>query len=475
VYAIVDIETTGGYADNHRVTEVAVFHHDGLRITDRFQTLINPGRRIPQFITGLTGITNEMVRNAPVFGEVADEIFGWLNNRVFVAHNAHFDYSFLKKEFEDAGIQFSTKKLCTVRLGRKIIPGLESYGLGRLAQSLGISISDRHRAGGDAEATARIFDIFLKRDTEGVIAKALKRNSGETMLPPNLAKEEFEKLPAKAGVYYFHDARGEIIYVGKAINIHKRIAGHFSGDAREWNRSNIRNEIHHISYELTGNELIALILESQEIRKRWPKYNLAQKQKVEEWGIYDYEDRNGYRRFVVNTVARNTTPLISFASKSDAWGFLWERVRESHLCPKLSGLQLAKGPCYAHQSGTCLGACEGKETPQDYNSRVQLSIDSFFAAGETVAIIGPGRNGHEKSLVLVEKGAYQGFGFFDREETIGDLASARNHITIGKENRVVQNLVNSYLLNPRGVEVITLDTPDDPFADAPGTVHKTAH
>ncbi|MBY0436538.1 MAG: GIY-YIG nuclease family protein [Cyclobacteriaceae bacterium] len=454
MYAIVDIETTGGYAENHRVTEVAIYHHDGLSVTDRFHTLINPGRRVPYFITGLTGITTEMVMQAPAFEEVAEEIYDWLKDRVFVAHNAHFDYSFLKKEFDDVGINWTTKKLCTVRLGRKIVPGLDSYSLGRLAESLGIAISDRHRAGGDAEATAKIFDLLLKRDTEGVIVKALKRNSGETILPPNLPKEEFDRLPAKAGVYYFYDGHGNVIYVGKAINIKKRIAGHFSGDAREWNRSNIRNEIHHIQYELTGNELIALILESQEIRKRWPKYNLAQKYRSEEWGIFDYEDRNGYLRLVINQVGRNTKPLISFSTKGDAWNFLSEKVRESDLCPKLSGLQTAKDPCYAHQSGTCKGACDQKETPKKYNKRVQKSIDSFFETGETVAIIGKGRRVNEKSLVLIEKGAYLGYGFFSSDEVIRDFESAKNYITTSKENRVVQNLVNSYLIDPRGAEIV---------------------
>jgi DNA polymerase-3 subunit epsilon len=457
MYAIVDIETTGGYAENHRVTEIAIYHHDGIGITDRFQTLINPGRRVPYFITGLTGITTEMVSDAPSFEEAAKEIHSWLKDRVFVAHNAHFDYSFLKKEFEEAGISWSTKKLCTVRLGRKIIPGLDSYSLGRLAESLGIPIPDRHRAGGDAEATAKIFDIFLKRDTEGVIIKALKRNSGETILPPNLPKEEFDQLPAKPGVYYFHDARGSVIYVGKAINIKKRIAGHFTGEAQEWNRSNIRNEIHHISFEITGNELIALILESQEIRKLWPKYNLAQKYRVEEWGIFDYEDQRGYLRFVVNIVTRNSKPLITFTSKGDAWNFLWAKVKADILCPKLSGLQLAKGPCYAHQSGTCNGACEGKEPNTVYNGRAQRSVDSFFGDGNTVAIVGRGRKSEEKSLVLIEKGNYLGFGYFNQDITLHDFESAKTYIKIGKENRVVQNLVNSYLMNPRGTEIISFN------------------
>jgi len=383
MYAIVDIETTGGYADHHRVTEIAIYHYDGDRITDEFHTLVNPGRKIPAFI-----------------------------------------------------------------------PGLESYSLGRLAESLGIRIPNRHRAGGDAEATAKIFNILMKRDTTGVIAKALKRNSGETILPPNLDKKEFDKLPAKAGVYYFHDDRGNVIYVGKAINIKKRIAGHFTGEAREWNRSNIRNEIHSISFELTGNEFIALILESQEIRRLWPKYNLAQKYRVEEWGVYDYEDRNGYLRFCVNRVNRGAKPLITFSSKGDAWNFMWEKVKEHDLCPKLSGLQLAKGLCFAHQSGTCKGACMGVESVKQYNKKVQNAVDSFFESGNSVAIIGQGRRADENSLVLVEKGSYLGFGFFNKQEGIADLEAAKNYIKPSKDNRVVQNLVNSYLLNPRGADVV---------------------
>jgi DNA polymerase-3 subunit epsilon len=454
MYAIVDIETTGGYADHHRVTEIAIYHYDGDRITDEFHTLVNPGRKIPAFITGLTGIDSMMVSEAPAFEDVAEEVHQWLLGRVFVAHNAHFDYSFLKKEFEDVGISWNSKKLCTVRLSRKIIPGLESYSLGRLAESLGIRIPNRHRAGGDAEATAKIFNILMKRDTTGVIAKALKRNSGETILPPNLDKKEFDKLPAKAGVYYFHDDRGNVIYVGKAINIKKRIAGHFTGEAREWNRSNIRNEIHSISFELTGNEFIALILESQEIRRLWPKYNLAQKYRVEEWGVYDYEDRNGYLRFCVNRVSRGAKPLITFSSKGDAWNFMWEKVKGHDLCPKLSGLQLAKGLCFAHQSGTCKGACMGVESVKRYNKKVQNAVDSFFESGNSVAIIGQGRRADENSLVLVEKGSYLGFGFFNKQEGIADLEAAKNYIKPSKDNRVVQNLVNSYLLNPRGADVV---------------------
>jgi DNA polymerase-3 subunit epsilon len=250
------------------------------------------------------------------------------------------------------------------------------------------------------------------------------------------------------------NSRSDVIYVGKANNIKKRIAGHFTGDAREWSRSKIRNEIHHITYELTGNDLIALILESQEIRRLWQKYNHAQKYRVEEWGIYNYEDRNGYQRFSVNTVTRGSRPLIRFSTKGDTWNFLWEKVRAYELCPKLSGLQLSKGLCFQYQTGECKGACMCIETVKKYNKRVLKAIQSFKRAGESVAIFGKGRNTDERSMVLVEKGSYLGFGFVEKETSVTDFEAAKQYVKSGYQTPTVQNLINSVLINPRGSEII---------------------
>jgi DNA polymerase III subunit epsilon len=448
MYAIVDIETTGGYAENHRITEIAVVHHDGMQSTRIFRSLINPGRSIPSYITGLTGITNEMVMEAPRFDQIAQEVFDLLQGKIFVAHNAHFDYSFLKKEFEQAGITWSTKKLCTVRLSRKIIPGLRSYSLGGIAESLAIPIKNRHRAQGDAEATVKVFDELLKRDKDGHIGKALKRNNGETILPPNLPKEDFDRLPAKPGVYYFLNARGIVIYVGKAANIKKRIAGHFTGDAREWSRQNIRNEIHHIRYNLTGNEMIALIHESQEIRRLWPKYNQAQKFRVEEWGVYSYEDRNGYLRFSVNVVMKGTQPLIRLGSKGDAWNFLWEKVHTFELCPKLCGLQTAKGLCFHHQTGECKGACQGIESVKKYNKRVHKMLEGVQVKGKSFAILGTGRTTKERSLILVKEGSYIGHGFIEKSSEFSSLSDAITLIERRPETPTVHNLIAGFLSSP---------------------------
>ena len=454
MYAIVDIETTGGYAGNHRITEVAILHHDGKKVTDRYRTLINPGREIPAFITALTGIDSQMVKDAPLFEEVAEELMERLNDRIFVAHNAQFDYGFLKREFEQAGFRWNSPRLCTVRLSRKIIPGLRSYSLGRLSEHLNVTISGRHRAWGDAEATARIFSILQERDTGGEIPKALKRNSGEMALPPNLSREVFDRLPHATGVYYFHDAQGKVIYVGKAIDIRKRIAGHFTGTAAEWNRSNIRTLIHDITFEITGDELVALIFEAMEIQRLWPKFNLALKGRSEVWGIFDYTDRAGFIRFSVNPVARGTQPLYTSASKGDIWNAMWEFLREHELCPRLAGLQKTDAACHSHALGECRGACAGKEKPTAYNRRAKKAMAAMTATGDSYAVIGKGRNATERSIVLVKDGRFAGFGYMDVDTSVSSFEEAEAFIKPVRENRLVSGLVTSWVDNGSGGEVI---------------------
>src|SRR4051812_5054241 len=214
-YAIVDIETTGGHASANGITEVAIYVHDGTQVVETYQTLINPGQPIPYYISGLTGITDAMVKDAPQFWEVADRIYDLLKDNIFIAHNVNFDYSFLKSELANCGFDLTTNKLCTVRLSRKIFPGLDSYGLGKICGYLDIKIENRHRADGDAAATVTLFEKLLANDKENLITKALKRNSKEQALPPNVPREHFERLPDLPGIYYFHDQKGKVVYVGK--------------------------------------------------------------------------------------------------------------------------------------------------------------------------------------------------------------------------------------------------------------------
>ena len=227
MYAIVDIETTGGHASANGITEIAIVIHDGKEVVHHYQTLINPGVAIPLYISTLTGISDEMVSEAPTFKKVASEIYELLDGKIFVAHNVNFDYSFIKYHLSLAGFDLQLKKLCTVRLGRKILPGYPSYSLGKLCKCLNIEIEGRHRAGGDAHATAKLFSMLLQNDKDGHIQSSLNRNSKEQQLPPHLNKEDFERLPSCPGVYYFKDQKGKVIYVGKAINLKTSIFSFF--------------------------------------------------------------------------------------------------------------------------------------------------------------------------------------------------------------------------------------------------------
>ena len=259
-YAIVDIETTGGNASGSRITEIAIIIHDGKSVIDRFETLVNPQKEIPAPIFALTGINNEMVRDAPIFDDISEKVLEMLTDRIFVAHNVNFDYSFVRHELETSGFKWTARKLCTVRAARKIRPGLTSYSLGKLCQSLDIPLENQHRAGGDADATAILFSRLLEWDSGGHLQKMVKNTAQDQRLPPNLPPEDFDRLPEKPGVYYFYNQVNKVIYVGKAINLKKRVASHFSGHKITSQRQNFLRDIYSISFEICATELMALLL-----------------------------------------------------------------------------------------------------------------------------------------------------------------------------------------------------------------------
>ncbi|MEM6362525.1 MAG: exonuclease domain-containing protein [Bacteroidota bacterium] len=444
MYAIVDIETTGGFAGRSKITEIAIFIHDGEKVIDHYETLIDPEQHIPNYITGLTGISNATVEKAPTFKDVAAIIHEKLDGNIFVAHNVHFDYSFVKAALEENGYEIGSKKLCTVRLTRGIFPGLRSYGLGNICEHFNIKIIDRHRAGGDARATAVLFGQLLKENPE-FVQIALHRSSKETTLPPHLPKEEFHTLPEAPGVYYFVDGRNEVIYVGKAINIKKRIRSHFSGRSKDPRNQYIRNEVHHIQYELTGNELLALVLESQEIKRLWPKYNRSQKYVNNQWTIYSYEDRQGYWRLNVSKVVKGNKGLSLFNNHADAWHFLIDKVKEHELCPKLCGIQKSINACFDYADGNCKGACISEEDIKDYNSRVQALMDSLNHTKESYAIVGAGRYEDETAVILLEEGKYKGFGFCDSRYRLNSLDDAKSIIEPQQGTVEIERYLESHM------------------------------
>lgn len=443
MFAIIDIETTGGSAMHEKVTEVAIYVHNGEGITHEYSTLINPEKRIPPFITRLTGISDEMVLNAPKFYEVAREIVEITKDCIFVAHNALFDYSFIRQEFLRLGYKFNRPTLCTVKLSRKLLPGFKSYSLGNLCESLGINIENRHRAAGDALATVKLFERLLEADPSlnGIDMKGLN---------PLLNRTLFARLPNSPGVYYFHNEEGKIIYIGKSKDIRTRVLSHFS------NRSTLKAQemcsmIADISFEETGSELIALLLESDEIKKHLPLFNRQQRRTSYKYGLQSFVNQAGYKNLQIQKLTVSVSPHTVFSTLEEAGTILHNLVNKYNLCQKLSGLYQSQGACFHHSIGQCKGACIGAEDPATYNERVNAALSTFNHQWNNVLIVEKGRTDEEGSAVLIENGKYMGFGWFDKTSSSVNAHSIRDCIKAYPDNRDIQHILRLYTKTHRGI------------------------
>ena len=445
LYAVVDIETTGGHASANGITEVAINIHDGNQIVESYTTLINPKQPIPDYITALTGIDNAMLKDAPTFADVALQIYQLLNDKIFVAHNVNFDYSFLKHHLAAAGYDLQCKKLCTVRLSRKLIPGKSSYSLGKLCTALQIPIQNRHRAAGDADATSILFNMLLDNDLEGIIPEMLKKTSKEQVLPPHLDKASILRLPNQPGVYYFKDSKGKIVYVGKAKDLKKRVASHFTGNTPNRQRQDFLRTIHHVDFVICGTELMALILEANEIKRLWPENNRAMKRYEHKYDLYVFEDQNGYLRLAIDKHKKNNNAIQSFNSLLEGYNFLTQLIDKYQLCAKLCYLQKTATKCYAHENGQCFGACSGIETVAVYNKKLNSALSDVQNQQPSFALVDEGRKEEEFSCLVVENGKFYGMGYFTDKNYLADgLAPIKNDLSIYQSNSYILNLILNY-------------------------------
>ena len=441
LYAIVDIETTGGYAAAGGITEVAVVVTDGERILNRYETLVNPVYTIPKYVETLTGITNSMVEDARHFKMIADELYELLCDKIFVAHNVNFDYSYLKYHFKEAGYELDCKKLCTIRLGRQILPGLKSYSLGNFCRELGIGIEQRHRAGGDADATVKLFHHLLQKDGNGHIQNMLKVKSKEQHLPPNLPAKQIKQLPQNPGVYYFHDNKGKVIYVGKAKNLSKRVNSHFANNKPNKQKQEFLRNIHSITYKTTATELMAFILENVEIKKFWPEQNRSLKRFEQAYALYSFEDRNGYLRLAIEKKNKNIKPLYTFNLLVEGHNLLRKLSHQFQLCPKLCFLQHDNVECEGKSDGRCTGSCDRKESPEKYNARVNECIEQLHKELPTFALVDYGLNVEEQSCILMEQGRFYGMGYLPSHINISGIDDLKSYITPYSENDYIRGLV----------------------------------
>lgn len=431
-FAVVDIETTGGFPSQHGITEIAIVLMNGAEVEGVFESLINPGQPIPPFIANMTGISDAMVAMAPPFEEQAEKIYRLLSDRIFVAHNVNFDHSFVKYYLQQAGYQLQVPKICTIRLARKVFPGLKKYGLGHLTRSLDIPITHRHRAGGDARATAEIVSRALALTGSGVINEMLSREAKHQMLPPNLAVDEIHQLPLQPGVYYFRDKKGKVMYVGKAKQLRKRVVSHFTGLDTSEKRQALLRTVYTIGHTVCDSEFMASILESIEIKRLWPPFNKSQKRFEAVWSIYQFTDSRGYNRLAIDKKHRHTASLINFGLLTDAHRTLWKLVREFSLHPYL---------CFLEKSPT-----EALPESAMHNQQMQKAITHLLLQPTSYVIK------DREALVLIEKGRFYGMGRVDGWTPDQSLSTLREQLTPYPENEVIRSLIRQFTeKNPQKV------------------------
>lgn len=426
MFAIIDIETCGGKFEfqRGRITDICILIHDGLSVTEKFSTLINPECYINPFYTKLTGITNEMVADAPKFHQVAKQIIELTKDKIFIAHNVGFDYSFVKSEFASLGYKYKRETLCTVRLSRKLLPGKFSYSLGKLCDSLGIENEARHRAEGDAVATAKLFDILLQVKSTHPQYKNKDVDELMTRRIDKIKQYVLDKLPEECGVYYFLDKEGNIIYIGKSVNMYNRAMSHFN--TKELKGKKMLNDLYNVDFVSTGSELIALLLESEEIKKHKPRYNRARKAHQFTHCIDWFKDDKDIINFKIVEYEASENALVSFTSYFSARERLESLIDEHAMCLRYCGLTSEDAVCFHHQIKKCNGICAEQEETELYNKRASAILKNYIFTEPNFVVIDKGRNLEEKAIILIENGHYSGYGYFDSTEQISSSEEFKN-------------------------------------------------
>ena len=441
-YTIIDVETSGR---SNKITEISIFRYNGETVVDEFTSLVNPNCFIPQHITTLTGIDNGTVANAPEFKDIAQQILDITQDTIFVAHNVNFDYNVIRNEFKAINIEFNRKKLCTVRLSRKLLPGHKSYSLGKLCKELNIVVNGRHRARGDAEATVILFQkLQAQEKARDVFSAFLNKNNKEATLPPNLPKEVFNALPNATGIYYFKNKKGKIIYVGKAKDIKKRVLSHFYSKAQK--SLDMVRETADIDFELSGSELIALLMEDAAIKNHFPQYNKAAKRVSKGFSLFSYQDRNDVMHIAINNSKTTPNPIITYYSLREARLFLERVCEQFKLCPKFCHLQEGVSECSHFTIKNCKGICKGNEDVKDYNERVTNAICKIINDSQDVIIKEKGRHENEEAFVIIKNGSYLGYGYIDKSEQITHENELEHFLIKQKDNSDVQSILRSELL-----------------------------
>jgi DNA polymerase-3 subunit epsilon len=381
---LLDCETTGSKAIYHRIIEIGLLVIEKGEVIEKWQTFIDPKVPLPAFIKNLTGISPAMINDAPEFCDIAEELLSKLNGRTLVAHNARFDYSFLKNEFERAGISYNAKPLCSVKFSRNLYPQFKRHGLSQIIERFHLSIENRHRAIDDAEMIYQFFQKSSGLLADEEIAATCKVLLKRPALPLLLDPKEVEKLPPSAGVYYFYDEKGGLLYVGKSVHIRNRVMSHFSSDHKNPKDLQMSNKIAHVDFERTPSDFGAQIFESNQIKALAPLYNRRLRKVKKLFQYRSSKDNNGYLKLSIEPIETADTdveePFGLFRSPRQATKQMEKLADQFFLCHKLLGLEgdrNSRQACFRSQLKKCLGACHGAESATSYNERMGAALKNY--------------------------------------------------------------------------------------------------
>jgi DNA polymerase-3 subunit epsilon len=453
-FAILDIETSGGTPKESKIIEIAIIIHDGEKVIDTYESLVNPEKSIDWYVQKLTGIKDKDVENAPKFYEIAKDVFKFLENRVFVAHNIGFDYPIVRNEYKQLGFDLRLPHLCTIKSSRVLIPDLESYGLKNLSKHLEIDLDNHHRAMDDTKATALIFEHIYNLDDNN-LENFIRQDVNPKQLHPKLNLDKFDDIPNKTGIYKLYNSKKELIYIGKSIHIKKRIEQHLKNVQTD-KAIEMQSKIADIKYELTGSELIALLLESSLIKEKQPIYNRAQKTINFNYGLYSYEDQNGYKNLLVKKNTGTEQPLHTFKTLKEGKEKLDKWKNEFNLCLKLCNLNISNSECFDYSIKKCEGACKGIENNVLYNIKVDALLNKLNFNFKDLIILDKGKNKNEYSFVFIQNGDFVGYGNVMKFLFHKDKQSFRKHLKKQNSNRDSKAIINSFLNKNTNIEVIEL-------------------
>jgi len=440
MYAVLDLETTGGKYNEEGITEVAIYKFNGQEIVDQFISLVNPERPIQAFVVGLTGINNKMLTNAPKFYEVAKRIIEITQDCVLVAHNAEFDYRILQLEFDRLGYDYQQKSLCTVELAKDLLPDEPSYSLGKLVRSLGIPLTDRHRANGDALATVKLFKLLLDKDSsKKIIQESVKLNHKKKL--DTKLRDLIEEVPSATGVYYLHNENGRILFIGKSRNMKKRVSQHFTSENKKSRK--LQNDVEAVSFEPTGSELLALLKENEEINKNKPIYNRRSHKRLFKNQISFFKDDMGYINFQIENADARKAQIGTFSNYQSAKAHL-RKVAESY---ELDFNKLG----FKQEVAQAI-----KEEPVSaYNERANAYIASTLFSNKNFVLIERGRTREERAALLIEDGKFKGYGYFNLNLQLSKQILYRI-MTPVQDSKEARHIIQTYYRTRKGVKILPL-------------------